>query len=102
VEDLNSRNGVKVNGVKVQQKKRLDPGDSFAIAKHQYKIQYSPSDLGAVGPPPPDEAADTASIFGMSLLERAGIIRRKGESESKRYDPTNHNAGQIRDPNKPV
>lgn len=102
VEDLNSRNGVKVNGVKVQQKKRLDPGDSFAIAKHQYKIQYSPSDLGAVGPPPPDEAADTASIFGMSLLERAGIIRRKSDSQSKRYDPTNHNAGQIRDPNKPI
>jgi hypothetical protein len=55
-----------------------------------------------VGPPPPDEEADQASIFGKSLLERAGIIRRKNESGSQRYDPTNNNAGQIRDPNKPV
>lgn len=102
IEDMNSRNGTKVNGVRVQTKKRLDPGDSLAVAKHQYTIQYSPSDLGAVGPPPPDEAVDRASIFGMSLLERAGIIRRKTPEKSTRYDPTNDRAGQIRDPNRPL
>ncbi|HTN74286.1 MAG TPA: FHA domain-containing protein [Pirellulaceae bacterium] len=102
IEDMNSRNGTKVNGVRVQAKKRLDPGDSLAVAKHQYRIQYSPADLGAVGPPPPDEAVDHQSIFGMSLLERAGIIRRKTPEKSTRYDPTNQSAGQIRDPNKPV
>ncbi len=102
IEDLNSRNGCKVNGVKIQQKKRLDPGDSLAIAKHQYTIHYSPMDLGAVGPPPPDEAVDRASIFGQSLLERAGIIRRKTEDAPKRYDPTSNKPGQIRDPNKPL
>jgi pSer/pThr/pTyr-binding forkhead associated (FHA) protein len=102
LEDLNSRNGCKVNGVKVQQKKRLDPGVSVAIAKHQYNIHYSPMDLGAVGPPPPDEAVDRESIFGRSLLERAGILRRKVEDNSQRYDPTSNKPGQIRDPNKPV
>jgi pSer/pThr/pTyr-binding forkhead associated (FHA) protein len=102
LEDLGSRNGCKVNGVKVQQKKRLDPGDSVAIAKHQYNIQYSPMDLGAVGPPPEDEAVDRASIFGMSLLERAGIVRRKNEETKQRYDPTKDKPGQIKDPNKPV
>jgi len=102
LEDLGSRNGCKVNGVKVQQKKRLDPGDSVIIAKHPYTIQYSPMDLGAVGPPPPDEAVDRAAIFGQSLLERAGILRRKNEEVKQRYDPTSSKPGQIRDPNKPV
>jgi hypothetical protein len=72
------------------------------IAKHNYKLQYSPMDLGAIGPPPPDEAVDRASIFGMSLLERAGIVRRKNEETKQRYDPTNQKAGQIKDPNRPV
>jgi adenylate cyclase len=102
IEDLNSRNGCKVNNVKIQQKKRIDPGDAVTIAKHAYKLQYSPTDLGAIGPPPPDEAVDRASIFGMSLLERAGIMRRKNEETKQRYDPTNQKAGQINDPNRPV
>lgn len=102
VEDMNSRNGTKVNGSRIQGKKRLDPNDSLAVAKHQYTITYSPTDLGAIGPPPPDEAVDRAAIFGMSLLERAGIIRRKTPEKSTRYDPTNNAAGQVRDPNKPL
>ena len=51
VRDMKSRNGVKVNGIAVQEK-RIDPGDQFAVAKHKYKLAYSPADLGAVGPPP--------------------------------------------------
>ena len=102
IEDLNSRNGCKVNGVRVQHKKRLDPGDSLAIAKRQYKVQYSPMDLGAIGPPPPDEAVDRDKIFGQSLLERAGILRRKTDDGPKRYDVLNNKPGQIKDPNRPV
>ncbi len=102
IEDMNSRNGTKVNGARITAKKRLDPGDSLAVAKHQYTVQYSPADLGAVGPPPPDEAADRASIFGMSLLERAGIIKKRTPEKSTRYDPTNNAPGQVRDPNKPI
>ena len=45
VNDLNSRNGIKVNGkrVRADSRKRLDPGDVLAVAKHQYEITYSPA-----------------------------------------------------------
>mgnify|MGYP001772933200 FL=1 len=52
VRDLKSRNGVKVNGVRVTSEKRVDPGDILSIAKHNYELRYSPVELGAVGPPP--------------------------------------------------
>jgi adenylate cyclase len=70
VKDLKSRNGVKVNGIRVTEK-RVDPGDSLSIAKHNYEIRYSPIDLGAVGPPPA-ESFD-GEVFSKSLLERAGL-----------------------------
>ena len=54
VRDMQSRNGVKVNNIKVSEK-RLDPGDILSVAKHSYELEYSPADLGAVGPPPPDD-----------------------------------------------
>jgi adenylate cyclase len=101
VRDLQSRNGVKVNGVRVTQK-RVDPGDTLSIAKHTYAIKYIPADLGAVGPPPPDVAE--ADIFGKSLLERAGLSHdRPGmgklepePGESVRYDPTSDDASRLR------
>ncbi|MCS7303919.1 MAG: FHA domain-containing protein [Thermoguttaceae bacterium] len=74
VRDLNSRNGTKVNGVRVTEK-RVDPGDILSIAKHRYELRYSPVDLGAVGPPPPEETE--ANILSQSLLERAGLVSRK-------------------------
>ncbi len=74
VRDLNSRNGVKVNGNRVTEK-RIDPGDVLWIAKHGYELKYSPVDLGAVGPPPPD--VPEAVIFSQSLLERAGLEGRR-------------------------
>ena len=93
VKDLNSRNGVKVNNVRIAAEKRIDPGDTIAIAKHRYEVRYSPTDLGAVGPPPDDET--TAMIFGKSLLERAGLSKPKAvealeeddEDMGRRYDP---------------
>jgi adenylate cyclase len=72
VEDLQSRNGVKVNSIRVQAK-RLDPGDVLSLAKHSYEVKYSPVDNGAVGPPPPDTPEE--EILGKSLLERAGLAR---------------------------
>ena len=79
VQDLDSRNGVRVNGVRVEAEKRVDPGDALAIGKHKYEMRYDPSQLGAVGAPPPDD--DARSIFGKSLLERAGLSGRKGEDD---------------------
>ncbi|MAT71105.1 MAG: adenylate cyclase [Planctomycetaceae bacterium] len=106
VRDMNSRNGVKVNGIRVNEK-RLDPGDQLAVAKHKYEVLYSPTDLGAVGPPPADDMA--SEIMKESLLSRAGLQSRKAPAEERqaktygsRYDVTNHEAGQIKMPDKPV
>lgn len=102
VKDLESRNGTRVHGQRVE-RKRLDPGCELAIAKHKYTVEYSPSDLGASGPPPPDEEM-ISQILGQSLLERAGLSRREREMDSTddRYDATNDEAGQIEDPDKPT
>jgi pSer/pThr/pTyr-binding forkhead associated (FHA) protein len=70
VRDLDSRNGTRVNGNRITEK-RLDPGDILAIATHKYQVDYSPEALGAQGPPPPDPME--ADILGKSLLERAGL-----------------------------
>ena len=79
VRDLNSRNGTKVNTQRVT-RKRLDPGDVLVVAKHKYEMKYLPVELGAAGPPPPDEE-HLSEIFGRSLLDRAGITRRNPEDE---------------------
>lgn len=75
VKDLKSLNGVKVNKASISDK-RLSSGDLLSIAKHRYRIFYVPSDLGAVGPPPPSEPL--AEIFGESLLRRAGLEKKRG------------------------
>jgi predicted component of type VI protein secretion system len=94
VKDLNSRNGVKVNGIRVTEK-RIDPGDELSVAKHKYRVDYSPMDLGAVGPPPP--SPDEQNIFSRSLLERAGLQKQQVE----RMRPNPHDEGpryEIGDP----
>jgi predicted component of type VI protein secretion system len=99
--DMKSRNGVKVNGNRVKEK-RIDPGDVLSIAKHKYEIKYSPIELGAVGPPPPESSE--ADMCGRSLLERAGLEKRRGaDAEPKsgrdgpaRYDVDNDDPGQLR------
>ncbi|MDA0660436.1 MAG: FHA domain-containing protein [Planctomycetota bacterium] len=103
VKDLNSRNGTKVNGLRVEGEKRLDPGNEFSVAKHRYVIQYTPADLGAAGPPPADDFVD--QIMGMSLLKRAGLDRAEKKSNgtpptkpTDRYDLRTGNGGQFRDP----
>ena len=99
VRDNNSRNGIKVNGSRTQYK-RLDPGDVVAIAKHKYEISYDPSDLGAAGPPPPEDLPET--VFEKSLLERAGLVRGAPE-KSRRYNPKDNKAGQLRkNPDRPM
>src|SRR5688572_25711939 len=66
VKDLNSRNGTRVNGYRVT-KRRLDPRDVLTVAKYQYEVNYVPSELGAVGPPP--DGGDLEDILGTSLME---------------------------------
>ncbi len=100
VRDQKSRNGLKVNGTRVTEK-RLDPGDMLSIATHRYTVQYSPADLGAVGPPP-SSGAPNSEIFSKSLLERAGLAKTERGAEKGRYDVLNNEAGQIKDTNKPI
>ncbi|MHC4405945.1 MAG: FHA domain-containing protein [Planctomycetota bacterium] len=83
VEDLKSRNGVKVNGIPVTEK-RLDPGDVLSIANHHYDVKYTPAEIGAVGPPPPE---DTDDVFGSSLLDRAGLARKPPRSDDASRSP---------------
>lgn len=110
VRDLQSRNGVKINDVRIdrESQRRIDPGDILSIAKHRYRVEYDPAELGAVGPPPADNLSQ--EILRESLLARAGLDRRSLERETRgrdpdmrrRYDPTNMNAGQIDLPDAPV
>ena len=86
VQDLNSSNGVKVNGTRVT-RKRIDPNDELTVAKHKYKMCYTPSELGANGPPPSDEA-DYANIMSRSLLEAAGLQKRNlAQTRVDKKDP---------------
>jgi adenylate cyclase len=74
VRDLGSSNGTKVNGVRIRAKWVL-PGDELAVAKHRFKIDYS---LAAGAPPPPPLQEDDADM-GTSLLEKAGLLKRRSE-----------------------
>ena len=74
VKDLGSRNGTKVNGVRIT-KKRLDPGDRLTIARHDYQVDYSPEELGADGPPPDEDVI--SEIMSRSLMDGAGLDRKQ-------------------------
>jgi adenylate cyclase len=70
IRDLNSTNGIKVNGVRVQGQP-LKPGDEVTIAKRRYVLNY------ALTPQAQQELeallAEDEDMFGKSLLERAGL-----------------------------
>lgn len=85
VKDLGSRNGTKVDGKSVV-RKRLDPGCRISFAKHEYRIQYEPQDLGAFGPPPADDEY-LDELIKSSLVDRAGIGRRSTEEPSRNRRP---------------
>ena len=99
VRDMQSRNGIKVNDVKVTER-RLSPGDMLSIAKHRYRVDYDPAELGAIGPPPADNMS--REIMKESLLARAGLDSRTADRDRsatpRRYDPTNQAKGQIKLP----
>jgi|SRR5579872_7453705 len=74
VRDLGSSNGTKVNGVRVRSTWVL-PGDELAVAKHRFKIDYNVAE----GVPPPPPIVDETATTGTSLLEKAGLLRRRSE-----------------------
>ena len=66
VRDLGSSNGIKVNGMRCDEK-FLHPGDELSVAKHRYEVVYT-ADPSA---PPPEEE----DPFAKSLMEKAGLDR---------------------------
>ena len=77
------------------------PGDTLCVAKHKYTVNYSPVELGAAGPPPPDEE-QISEILGRSLLDRAGLVAAPANVDDERYDVLDDSEGQIPDRNKPI
>jgi pSer/pThr/pTyr-binding forkhead associated (FHA) protein len=86
VRDLNSTNGVKVNGVRVQEK-LLYPKDEISIGKRRYTVEYEmPADRRAIL----EESEAEEDILSQSLLERAGLERREKKSKGRgkgSFDP---------------
>ncbi len=69
IRDLGSRNGIKVNSERHDQK-WLYPGDVITIAKNHFEISYVP-----VGDAPPEED----DPFEMGLLEKAGLQKQDAD-----------------------
>jgi adenylate cyclase len=83
VRDLNSRNGIKVNGIRCDAK-WLMPGDVVSVAKHQYQVVYTPH-----GDAPAPEEEDP---FAIGLLEKAGLSRRDTDRATSNPAHRNPNA----------
>ena len=80
IRDLGSKNGVKVNGVKIKQKQLRD-GNEIAIANRVFVIRYkmrggSQNSLNEI-------LDDEEDIMEKSLLERAGLARPANEESGK-------------------
>jgi adenylate cyclase len=77
IRDLNSTNGIKVNGQRVI-KKLLHPGDELSIGKRKFNINYEmPAGRRAM-----EEVEE--DVMSQSLLERAGLERPKQSKDEKR------------------
>jgi adenylate cyclase len=85
VRDLNSTNGIKVNGVRVQEK-LLHPKDEISIGKRRYTIQYELP----VGRSAQEEVEE--DIMSQSLLQKAGLER------PRRERPTDSKGRRLIDP----
>ena len=97
VRDLGSSNGTKVNGVRVRAKWVL-PGDELTIAKHRYKLDYN---VAADAPPPPP--LNDEEDLGTSLLEKAGLMRRRAQQPpGDRPGPGRDANGQATRPSSPA
>ena len=73
--DLQSTNGVKVNGNKVTDG-RVDPGATLAISTHSFHVHYDPKKNGATGLPP-DRMLHGENVLSQSLMQRAGLEKPK-------------------------
>lgn len=91
VKDLNSQNGTRVNGLTVT-KKRLDPGDRLTVSRLDYEVRYSPAENGGDESRPPEDDV-FADIMGKSLMESAGLDRKKRQEQDGRIGIQRRSAG---------
>ncbi len=80
IRDLGSKNGVKVDGVKIKQKQLRD-GSEIAIANRLFVIRYrmrggSQNSINEI-------LDDEENIMEKSLLERAGLVRPEREDAAR-------------------
>jgi adenylate cyclase len=89
VQDLGSTNGIKVNGTRIhQQRKLLHPGDEVGIAKRKFIIRYEQI-AGRHALEEEDE-----DIMAQPLLEKAGL--EKPQEPSRRVlPPSEEDAGEM-------
>jgi FOG: FHA domain len=81
VKDLGSSNGTKVNGVRISEQ-HVKPGDTLAVAKHEFEFHYDPNDLGAS-----EEARNRLvepDVFSRSLLQASGLEGKKQRRNPRR------------------
>ncbi len=72
VRDLNSTNGIKVNGQRLRYRP-LRPGDKITIGKRDYTINY---ELPLHGQKALEAVlAETDGVFNQSLMEKAGLTK---------------------------
>jgi adenylate cyclase len=93
IRDMNSTNGIKVNGQRVLEK-LLHPGDEITIAKRKFTIEYElPAGRRAL-----EEVEE--DLLGTSLLEKAGLEKPKKPHEKgqkKVFDPADFLLGEDED-----
>jgi pSer/pThr/pTyr-binding forkhead associated (FHA) protein len=78
VKDLNSTNGIKVNGMRVQER-LLQPRDELTIGQRRYQILYELAEGQSA------LAEVQEDIMGRSLLEKAGLEKpRRSPPDGKR------------------
>lgn len=91
VRDLNSTNGIKVNGQRLRYRP-LRPGDKITIGKRDYTINY---ELPLHGQKALEAVlAETDDIFSQSLMEKAGLTK---SSRMPVYDDDSDDDGRMDD-----
>ncbi|MDR3232114.1 MAG: FHA domain-containing protein [Planctomycetaceae bacterium] len=81
--DLQSTNGVKVNGRKTLNS-RIDPNVPLTVSTHGFKIEYNPVSNGAKGMMPPNTLQEEGEVMSESLLQRAGLAHKKSVQDGGR------------------
>jgi adenylate cyclase len=86
IKDRGSTNGIKVNGLRVQEK-YLHPGDEITIAKRKFTIQYQ-----LLAGKQTLEELDDEDVMGTPLLEKAGLAKPRHEIDDR---PMNFDPGEF-------